>query len=123
MRVLLVDDEPDIVASLKTALERRGYEVDGYTKPEKLLAEYKPRTYAMAFLDIRMPVLNGFDLYRELKKRDDALKICFLTAFDVYYSEFQKMFPDVEVKCFLRKPVRTSDVVEVIEKTVKDGRQ
>ncbi|HEU5220509.1 MAG TPA: response regulator, partial [Candidatus Nitrosotalea sp.] len=63
-------------------------------------------------IDIRMPKMNGFELYREIKKKNDSkAKICFFTAFEVYYDEFRKMFPSLEVKCFIRKPITISDLV------------
>jgi DNA-binding response OmpR family regulator len=111
MRILIVDDEPDITSTLKTGLERHGFQVDTQNDPLKALADFKPDRYAMILLDIRMPKMTGFELYRELKKKDEQASICFLTAFDIYYDEFKKMFPDMEVSCFLRKPIRISDLV------------
>jgi DNA-binding response OmpR family regulator len=119
--VAVVDDEPDIVNSLKTGLELHGFKVDTYTDPERLIAEYKPGRYEMMLLDIRMPKLNGFELYREIKKKDDKAKICFLTAFDVYQDEFQKMFPTVHVNCFIRKPIRIAELVIHIKRYLSDG--
>jgi two-component system catabolic regulation response regulator CreB/two-component system response regulator ChvI len=65
-------------------------------------------------IDIRMPNINGFDLYRELKKRDGAVRVCFLTAFEIYYEEFRKMFPNIDVRAFVRKPVGISALVKQI---------
>ena len=117
----MVDDEPDIVNSLKTGLELHGFKVDAYTDPERLIAEYKPGRYEIMLLDIRMPKLNGFELYREIKKKDEKAKICFLTAFDVYQDEFQKMFPTVHVNCFIRKPIRIAELVTHIKRYLSDG--
>jgi len=110
-KILVVDDEPDISSSIKRGLERNGFQVDAYTDPEKALSEFKPGTYDLLLVDIRMPKLNGFELYREIKKRNDQSKICFFTAFEVYYEEFKKVFPKLEVKCFIRKPITISDLV------------
>jgi two-component SAPR family response regulator len=51
-----------------------------------------------------MPNINGFELYREIRKRDDEVKICFLTAFEHYYDEFKKIFPN-RCKMFYNKPI------------------
>jgi two-component SAPR family response regulator len=66
-------------------------------------------------IDIRMPKFNGFDLYRELKKKDGSVKVCFLSAYEIYYEEFRKMFPTIDVRAFIRKPVssRSTRVSEV----------
>jgi two-component SAPR family response regulator len=70
-------------------------------------------------IDIRMPKINGFDLYRELKKIDDKVRVCFLTAFEIYYEEFRKMFPNIDVKAFVRKPVSISNLVKEINATLQ----
>lgn len=70
-------------------------------------------------IDIRMPKLSGFDLYRELKKKDDSVKVCFLTAFEIYYEEFRKMFPTIDVKAFIRKPVGISSLVNQVKTTIE----
>ena len=110
-RILVVDDEPDISSSIKRGLERNGFQVDAFSDPEKALAEFKPGMYDLLLVDIRMPKLNGFELYREIKKKNDQSKICFFTAFEVYYEEFKKVFPTLDVKCFIRKPITISDLV------------
>jgi two-component SAPR family response regulator len=59
-----------------------------------------------------MPVINGFELYKEIRKVDDKVKVCFMTAFDDYRQEFKKSFPMLdEIKCFIRKPKAVEDLV------------
>jgi len=110
-RILVVDDEPDISTSIKKGLERNGFQVDAYHDPMNALSEFKPGVYDLLLIDIRMPKLNGFELYREIKKKNDHTKICFFTAFEVYYDEFKKVFPTLDVRCFIRKPITISDLV------------
>lgn len=111
-KILIIDDEHDITTSVKNGLERKGFEVHTYNDPMKVLEDFKPDVYDLMLIDIRMPKMNGFELYREIKKKNDSkAKICFFTAFEVYYDEFRKMFPNLEVKCFIRKPITISDLV------------
>lgn len=110
-KILVVDDEPDITSSIKNGLQRKGFEVDTYNDPTDALSNFKPDTYDLLLIDIRMPKMNGFELYREVKKKSSDVRICFFTAFEVYYDEFRKMFPNLEVKCFIRKPITISDLV------------
>src|SRR5579872_1850750 len=110
-KILVVDDEPDITSSIKSGLEKKGFLVDVYNEPLKALSEFKPSIYDLLLIDIRMPKMNDFELYREIKKKSNNSKICFFTAFEVYYEEFRKMFPNLEVKCFIRKPITISDLV------------
>jgi two-component system, OmpR family, response regulator ChvI len=115
LRILLVDDEPDITSSLKMGLERHGFQVDAFNDPKKALSEFKPNRYDMIFLDIRMPQMSGFELYRGLRASDQNVPIAFLTAFDVYQNEFQKMFPDMKVDRLLRKPISITELVAYVK--------
>lgn len=110
-RVLVVDDEPDITYALKAGLEGKGFKVEAYNDPTIALAHFKPSAFDVAILDIRMPKMSGFELYREMSKVDGGCKIFFLTAFDVYRDEFEKMFPNVKVAAFLKKPITISKLV------------
>ncbi len=111
-RVLIVDDERGITDALKEGLERRGFKVDTFNDPLLALSKFKPSAYDISILDIRMPGMSGFELYREMRKVDGKAKVCFLTAFDVHREEFEKMFPDVKVKAFLKKPITIDGLVE-----------
>jgi DNA-binding response OmpR family regulator len=118
-RIAIVDDEPDITTVLKRGLEHHGFAVDVFNDPQAALASFTPGHYDLMIIDIRMPKLNGFDLYRELKKRDAAVKVCFLTAFEIYYEEFKKMFPTIDVRAFVRKPVSIASLVSQVNATME----
>jgi DNA-binding response OmpR family regulator len=109
-RVLVVDDEPDISNVIKKGLEASGYMVDAFNDPEMALSHFKPDYYDLMIFDIRMPKLNGFKLYREIKKKDSKAKVCFMTAFEMYQKEFSTMFPSYEITCFIKKPVKLTDL-------------
>jgi len=113
-KIAIVDDEPDITAVLKKGLEQYGFVVEAFNDPEVALSNFKPDYYDLMIIDIRMPRINGFELYRELRKRDSKVKVCFLTAFEIYYEEFRKMFPNIDVRSFVRKPVAISGLVKQI---------
>lgn len=118
-RVAVVDDEPDITTVLRRGLEHHGFAVDVFNDPQAALANFNPGYYDLMIIDIRMPKLNGFDLYRELKKKDADVKVCFLTAFEIYYDEFRKMFPTIDVRAFIRKPVSLSTLVSQVNATIE----
>lgn len=114
-RILIVDDEADITTVMKKGLEQHGgFEVDVFNDPEKALAQFKPDYYDLLAIDIRMPKMNGFELYRKLQKIDPEPKICFVTAFEMYYDEFRRVFPSMDVKCFIRKPVSISSLIRQV---------
>ena len=111
-RILIVDDEQDIISVFRMVLEMNDFEVDAYNDPLLALSNFKQNAYDLVILDIRMPVINGFELYKEIRKIDDKVKVCFMTAFDDYRQEFKKSFPMLdEIKCFIRKPKAVEDLV------------
>ena len=112
-KILIVDDDIDLTSMFKMVLEMNGFEVDTYNDPLLALQHFKPNSYGMALFDIRMPELNGFELYKKIHKKDDRIKVCFITAFEVYIDEFKQSFPELEeTKCFVRKPKAVEDLVK-----------
>ena len=79
-KVLLVDDEIDITITLKLYLEENGFEVDAYDNPSSAMANYKPGLYHLLILDIKMPEIDGFELYARIRKMDNNANVFFLTA-------------------------------------------
>ena len=85
-RTLLVDDEPDICMVYQMVLEDAGYECTSYTDPVKALKEFRPNYYDLILLDIKMPVLNGFELWKSIRELDKGVQIVFITAaVELYY--------------------------------------
>jgi CheY-like chemotaxis protein len=91
-RIMVVDDDLDIVTALQSALIKAGFFIAAYTNSRKALSDYKPHDYDLVLLDVRMPGMSGYELYAELKKLDASIKVIFLTAFDVQ-QEIVKLFP------------------------------
>lgn len=114
-KILVVDDEPDVINAIKKGLEKNGFSVDTFTDPEIALSNFELNKYDLILLDIRMPKMNGFELYRKLRQKSEKIRVCFFTAFEVYYEEFKKLFPTLEVKCFIRKPVTIEELVKHIK--------
>jgi CheY-like chemotaxis protein len=143
-RILIVDDEEDITFFLKEALEEfGGFEVVTFNDPLLALSSFnnddknnKPTPYDLILLDIKMPKMDGFELYQELQKRigtADGMgsnissgdqgkngkrpKICFMTAFDVYFEALKELFPDTYPSiCFIKKPSSAQDLIKRISK-------
>lgn len=120
-RILVVDDEYDTNLTLKVVLEESGFEVDSYTDPQTALRNFKPGLYDLALIDMRMPVMNGFGLYNEIRKLDNKFKICFLTAAeDTYYETFRKQaYPNCDENCILRKPIENELLIKQINSIIR----
>jgi CheY-like chemotaxis protein len=144
-RILIVDDEEDVTFFLKEALEDYGgFEVVTFNDPLVALSSFnndnnRPSAYDLILLDIKMPKMDGFELYQELQKRIDAetavvardssissadqakngkkTKICFMTAFEVYFEALKELFPDsYPSMCFIKKPSSAQDLIKRISK-------
>jgi two-component system, OmpR family, response regulator ChvI len=115
-RVLLVDDEPDLNLTLKMVLEQNEFKVDSFTDPLVALENFRGEAvgmYELLILDMKMPNMNGYELYRQIKKIDDKVKVCFLTACDIDYDEqFRKeLFPVLDNNCYIRKPIENEELI------------
>ena len=119
-RILIVDDEPAITSSLKIGLEYNEdneFKVDTFNDSIEALLNYKTGHYDLLLLDIKMPEMDGFDLYHEIKKMDDNVKIFFLTASEMYYENFRtKQYCELDKNMFLRKPIS----IYYLSKRIKD---
>jgi DNA-binding response OmpR family regulator len=118
-RILVVDDEPDINRSLREVLEQNGFKVDSYEDPLMALENFRTRYYDLAILDIKMPEMNGFSFYREIKKLDKNLKICFLTAGEMYYGIYSDIFSSLPASYFIRKPIGNEELIRRIDEITK----
>jgi CheY-like chemotaxis protein len=122
-RVLVVDDEVDITTIFKLALEKVNLHVDVYNDPLLALSDYKAGMYDLLLFDIRMPGMNGFELYRKIKDIEEEEKkvksskprVCFITAYEGYRSQFNELFPTLEeVDYFLKKPISLPDLIKAV---------
>jgi DNA-binding response OmpR family regulator len=118
-RILVVDNEPDIITTLQVGLEEGGFDVDTFTDPLLALKSYKPNSYDLVLIDIVMPRIDGFELYERLKKVDSDVKVCFLTASEMYHEEFREVEHNTLNKdLFLQKPISTDDLIREINNKI-----
>lgn len=115
MRILLVDDEPDITLPFRIGLEDSGFEVDAFNDSVMALSKFKDRSYVLALLDIKMPRMNGFELYNELRKINEKLKVCFITAFDVQKEDLKALSELNGNLAIIRKPIAIGDLVKKVK--------
>lgn len=118
-RIMLVDDDPDAVFTFKFVLESYHYEVDGFTDPSLALKKFVRGLYDLILIDVRMPSMSGFELYKLLKRKDYAANICFVTAGEVHYHGMQDA---IDSKC-LRKPISNSELLDYAAKAIKNSQE
>ena len=113
--ILLVDDEADIALAFSLGLESNGFSVDAYTSSIKALADFKSDFYKLALLDIKIPEMNGIELYEKIREKDKKIKICFLSAYDVEY-DIVKEYSE----CIIKKPITIEDLIKKINTEMQE---
>jgi two-component system catabolic regulation response regulator CreB/two-component system response regulator ChvI len=120
-RILIVDDEEDVTSILRKGLEKSGYTVITYNDPVDALDDFKPGSYDLILLDIKMPKIDGFELFQQIQMRDGNAKVCFMTAYEVYYDSLKELFPDsYSSMCFIKKPFAIHEFVKRISNQMGD---
>jgi CheY-like chemotaxis protein len=117
-KILLVDNEVDITYALTNALENYDFYIESFNDPILALNSYKNNFYDLVILDIKMPNMDGFELYNKIREKDPQVKICFLTASELFYEEFRKarflLSEKIGEEYFIQKPIKTDDLVQKI---------
>jgi two-component system catabolic regulation response regulator CreB/two-component system response regulator ChvI len=115
MKVLLVDNEPDVTYAIESVLEDNGFEVDSFNDPVLVCDTYKSNYYDLVILDIKMPKMDGFQLYDCIRQKDRKTKICFLTASEMFYESLRQarnLLGDVlGEQYFIQKPIKTDELI------------
>jgi len=115
-KILLVDDEPDVTYTIKKILEDNGFKVDSFNDPILALNYYKVNFYDLVILDIRMPTMDGFELYLQIREKDPKVKVCFLTVIATFNEEFRKirlaLGKTINEDYFIQKPVEMEDLLK-----------
>ena len=101
-------------------LEENGFKVDTFTDPLLALENFKEEAgqYDMIILYIKMPNMNGFELYRQIKKIDDKAKVCFLTAGEMYYGVYTDIFNSLDAEYFIRKPIDNEELIKRVNNMI-----
>jgi CheY-like chemotaxis protein len=121
-RILFVDDNNDILLTIKEGLEYYGFIVDTFSNPLEALSSFKPEIYDFVLIDVKMPQMSGFELHKELRKKvayGTEIKTCFITAYEKYFETLKNEFPELYQGCFIRKPIKLEDLVSKINEELK----
>ena len=122
-KLLVVDDDSDIVQVLKMGLLKNGFLVEAFTNPDEALQSFQSNSesYCLMLSDIRMPGLSGMQLARKVKEINSGVKVVLMTSFEIRDREFSTVFPSTHVDGFVQKPIGIKDltnkILSLIDKT------
>ena len=124
-KLLIVDDDADIVQVLKMGLLKNRLLVEAFTNPEEALQSFKSNaeSYCLLLSDMRMPRLSGMQLARKVKEINPNVKVVLMTSFEIRDEEFSKVFPSTSVDGFVQKPIRIKDLIDKILSLIGESKK
>jgi CheY-like chemotaxis protein len=121
--IMLVDDEPDILTVFKSYLSSEGYRVEAFSDSYMALQSFarsEPRHYDLLVLDIRMPTINGLQLYQRLKAVDPYVKVIFLSALEAT-DELVSILEGVKTVDVIRKPIDRKHFIQKVKASIESA--
>jgi CheY-like chemotaxis protein len=120
--IMLVDDQPDMLFTYRSFLEGQGFKVHTFTDPTVALKQFAKEDtskYDLVVMDIRMPQLNGLQLYQRLRAINSTVRILFVTALDAA-DELISLLPDVASNQVIMKPVSRDRFLNYVDLAVRE---
>lgn len=117
-KIMVIDDEQDILKLVQTALKKYGYGTDIFSEPVKALEYFSQHygDYDLLLVDIRMPGMSGIEFARHARQVAPEVKLLLMTAFEISAQEIQKDLQFINADDLLKKPFMLSGICKVIEK-------
>lgn len=118
-----MDDERDIAMVMEMGLRRNGFETGKAHTAGEALREFSAGRYDLVLIDVRLPDMDGFALYEELRARGPAIRVLFLTALPGYGGQDTAgRFPHLPSRCFLQKPLTIDSLVRAVRAELASSR-
>jgi DNA-binding NtrC family response regulator len=118
VKILIVDDDPDVCEYLESFLKRDGYDVRTINDPTKVLEEIKNNRYQIVILDLKMPRLSGVDLLKSIRSVDNDICIIIYTGYPSVDTAVETM--KQQVFDYIKKPFDIEDFRAVIDRAIKE---
>jgi CheY-like chemotaxis protein/predicted transcriptional regulator len=118
--IMLIDDEEDVLVTYESILSDAGYSVESFSVPEKALvriAAVEPSYFDLVSIDIRMPGINGLQLYQRMKAISPDTKFIFISSVDAA-KELVSVLPEVDLDDVVKKPIDKARLVEKVRSTI-----
>ena len=118
-KILFVNDDADTTAVMKVGLNRHGFDVDTYVDSKLALQNFKAGEYDLLLLDVLMKGIDGFELYDKMRKIDENIQICFISASNMFYEKYKRSYPGIQKECFIQKPIKIKELANTIESILR----
>jgi DNA-binding response OmpR family regulator len=118
-KILLVDDEPDVLETTKWAFEAVGYEVSTARSGEdaiKRMAESKPD---LLLVDYKLPQMSGLDFIRLARALDPSVSAIIITGLTHQTESVEKACEELGTYAFLHKPLRMEEVLQIVKNALQ----
>jgi two-component SAPR family response regulator len=118
---LIVDDELDMVESIKIWLQKRGFDVHGFTNPLLALEYFKNNCNSIDIVlsNIKMPQMNGYELVKRISKLQNGIKIILMSVFEINHAEMARVLPNIKINSIVSKPVSLKNLTKTIDENLK----
>ena len=114
-RIFLVDDDYDHTITFKMGLELAKFEVDAYNDSAIALSKFKPDYYDLLLIDVKMPKIDGFELYEKIKEIDNKVLVWFISAYETYYRAIKEASSTSKTVPVIEKPIEIDRLVKQIK--------
>ena len=119
--ILVVDDEENAREGLSKILTKEGYRIETAANGKEAVDALKHRSFDLVITDMRMPLMDGFEVLREIKKMKESVGVIMITAYGEVESYLEAM--DMGAFEYINKPVRVNELKKVIIKVLAEGRK
>ena len=120
VRILVVDDEPAVLESFKMILGIKDYNVDLFPDGPSMLAALKKDTYDIAFIDMKLPGMDGIQILKKIKEVDPEIEVIIVTAYATESSHANAI--TLGALEYLRKPFLMEEIYELVERGLRKRR-
>lgn len=120
VKIVVIDDEPSVLESFKMILKIKDYDVTTFPDGPSALAEFKKDSYDLAFIDYKLPKMDGLEVLKKIKEIDPSVEVIIVTAYATESSHANAI--TLGALEYLRKPFLMEEIYELVERGLRRRR-